>query len=79
MFKFFLLIFISLNLFSDMVYDAYVEANKGNYQKAAKIYQKSCDTNDTRGCFNLALMYDSAQGVKKDTNKSRGLYKKSDI
>ena len=40
--------------------------NKGDYQKAAQLYQKACDSGDAGGCSNLGILYANGQGVKQD-------------
>ncbi|MFC2750707.1 MAG: hypothetical protein ACFN38_06265 [Campylobacter sp.] len=43
-----------------------VEAyNQGDYQKAAQLYQKACDTGEAGGCNNLGVLYRNGQGVKQ--------------
>ena len=49
---------------------------KGDYQKAAELYQKACDSGEARGCSNLGVLYDEGQGVKQDYQKAAQLYQK---
>ena len=51
--------------------------DKRDYQKAAKLYQKACDSGDVRGCTMLATLYEEGQGVKKDYQKASKLYQKA--
>jgi len=37
---------------------------KRDYFKAVELYQRACDSGETRGCYNLGLMYTNGEGVK---------------
>ena len=50
---------------------------KGDYQKAAQLYQKACDSGNARGCSNLGVLYENGQGVKQDYQKAAQLYQKA--
>ncbi|WP_103569977.1 tetratricopeptide repeat protein [Campylobacter concisus] len=50
---------------------------KGDYQKAAQLYQKACDGGDAGGCYNLGVLYDNGQGVNRDYQKAAQLYQKA--
>ena len=43
--------------------------NKGNYQDASKLWQKKCNSGDSKSCNNLGVLYENAQGVKKIIKK----------
>ena len=34
---------------------------KGDYQKAAQLYQKACDSGNAEGCYNLGVSYENGQ------------------
>ena len=51
--------------------------DKGDYQKAAELYQKACDSGETMGCFTLGFLYLNGQGVKQDYQKATELYQKA--
>jgi len=40
--------------------------DKGDYQKAAELYQKACDGKVAFGCSDLGVLYADGQGVKQD-------------
>ena len=50
---------------------------KGDYQKAAQLYQKACDSGEAGGCFSLGFLYQNGQGVKQDYQKAAQLYQKA--
>ena len=50
---------------------------KGDYQKAAQLYQKACDGGDAGGCYNLGVLYHNGQGVNQDYQKAAQLYQKA--
>ena len=50
---------------------------KGDYQKAAQLYQKACDGGDAGGCYNLGVLYADGQGVNQDYQKAAQLYQKT--
>ena len=47
--------------------------NKGDYQKAAQLYQKACDSGVAEGCSNLGDLYADGQGVNQDYQKAAQL------
>ena len=51
--------------------------SKGDYQKAAQLYQKACDTGEAGGCSNLGVLYADGQGVKQDYQEAAQLYQKA--
>lgn len=51
--------------------------DKGEFDKAAKQWQKACDDNVARACHNLGFLYEDAQGVKQDYHKAADLYRKA--
>ena len=59
--------------------DLYYEGKgvKQNYQKAAQLYQKSCDGWDSEGCYNLGVLYENGYGVKKDNAIAKKYYGKA--
>ena len=50
---------------------------KGDYQKAAQLYQKACDGGGAKGCSNLGVLYADGQGVRQDYQKATQLYQKA--
>ena len=50
---------------------------KGDYQKAAQLYQKTCDSGIAEGCYNLGVLYADGQGVNQDYQKAAQLYQKA--
>lgn len=64
--------------FSKDLFEFGLEAyNKGEFDKAAKQWQKACDDNVARACHNLGFLYEDARGVKQDYHKAAELYKRS--
>ncbi|MDY0115991.1 MAG: hypothetical protein RBR59_00265 [Sulfurimonadaceae bacterium] len=49
-----------------------------DYAKAKNLFEVTChQNNNPQACAILAVMYVNGQGVKKDINKAKELYKKS--
>ena len=54
-----LVVLFSIGFSKDITTELGKEAyNKGDYQKAAQLYQKACDSGEAKGCFNLGGLYD---------------------
>ena len=51
--------------------------DKGDYQKATKLWQKACDSGEAVGCSNLGFLYENGQGVKQNYQKAAQLYQKA--
>ena len=51
--------------------------NKGDYQKAAQLYQKACDGGGAEGCYNLGVCYEDGQGVKQNFSTAKQYYGKA--
>ena len=63
----------SKNLF-ELGQEAY---GKGDYQKAAKLWQKDCDDGNTLGCVFLGALYAEGKGVRQDYQKAAQLWQKA--
>lgn len=51
---------------------------KSDYAKAKVLFETAChNENNAQACAVLAVMYVNAQGVPKDNNKAKELYKKA--
>ncbi len=51
--------------------------DKGDYQKAAELYQKACDGGEAFGCGKLGISYAKGQGVRQNYQKAAELYQKA--
>ena len=51
--------------------------DKGDYQKAAQLYQKACDGGNAMGCSNLGGLYADGQGVRQNYQKATELWQKA--
>ena len=51
--------------------------DKGDYQKAAQLYQKACDSGEAKGCFYLGFLYVDGQDVKQNYQKAAELLQKA--
>jgi TPR repeat protein len=49
--------------------------NVSNYQAAAKMYQIAASLGSAQAKFNLALLHEKGQGIKKDPKEARLLYR----
>ncbi|EAH6868784.1 sel1 repeat family protein [Campylobacter lari] len=48
-----------------------------NYPKAAEFYKRSCELNDDNGCFGLAILYETGEGVKMSGLMAEKFYSKA--
>ena len=56
--------------FCEDLFELGLEAyDKGEFDKAAKQWQKACEDNVARACHNLGVLYEDAKGLKQDTAK----------
>ena len=61
-------------------YDAGAKAeDAGDYQKAARYYEKACDANHAAACNDLGFLYGEGQGVSQDYKRAAALYKRRAI
>ncbi|WP_314991161.1 tetratricopeptide repeat protein [uncultured Campylobacter sp.] len=51
--------------------------DKGDYQKAAELYQKACDSGEAFGCTSLGFLYENGQGVKQNFSTAKQYYGKA--
>ena len=72
-----LVVLFSIGFSKDLIESGSEAYNKGDYQKAAELYQKACDGESARGCYNLGILYEDGQGVKQNYQKAAQLYKKA--
>ncbi|WP_291951219.1 tetratricopeptide repeat protein, partial [Campylobacter sp.] len=42
---------------------------KDNF-KAVEYFEKACELDNGRGCYNIGIMYENGKGVKKDIPKA---------
>ena len=62
--------------FCEDLFELGLEAyNKGEFDKAAKQWQRGCNGGDIDSCTNLGTLYENGQGVAQDYNKAAALYK----
>ena len=62
---------------AEILNSGYHAYKKGNYSKARRIFQKLCNGGSAEGCFNIGLIYDKGQGVKKSYLKAKKFYSKA--
>ena len=72
-----LVVLFSIGFSKDLIESGNEAYNKGDYQKAAELYQKACDGGDAGGCLNLGVLYKIGQGVKQDYQKAAQLSQKA--
>lgn len=71
---FFFIILLPLTLLSDDFEIAVEEYKQGEFEKALFLFEKSCDSGNRQGCFNLAVMYKHGQGIVPNRQKSEALF-----
>ncbi|WP_103619470.1 tetratricopeptide repeat protein [Campylobacter concisus] len=75
-------IFLSILLltigFSQDLFELGREAyKKGDYKKAAELYEIACNSGDTSGCLAAGILHENGQGVKQDYHRAFKLYEKA--
>ncbi|MCX6075550.1 MAG: tetratricopeptide repeat protein [Campylobacterales bacterium] len=70
-------LFLSANLFADLLADAAAQYKNGNEIKACELYSKACDDGNANGCRRLGTLYSNGEGVRKDKKKASELYGKA--
>ena len=50
---------------------------KGDYQKAAQLYQKACDGGIAEGCFGLGVLYENGKGIRQNFSTAKQYYSKA--
>ena len=61
--------------FSKDLFELGLEAyNKGEFDEAAKQWQRGCNDGNIDSCTNLGTLYENGQGVAQDYNKAAALY-----
>ncbi|ELF2320375.1 sel1 repeat family protein [Campylobacter sp. IFREMER_LSEM_CL292] len=48
-----------------------------NYPKAVEFYKRACDLNEGSGCFGLAILYETGEGVKMNGLMAEKFYSKA--
>lgn len=48
-----------------------------DFKSAFEFFEKSCNEGSGKGCFNLAIMYDKGEGVKKSKSKAIHYFQKA--
>ena len=68
---------LSAVLLANDVDDATKAYDKRDYQKAAKLFQKTCDGGDAKGCYNLGVLYENGQGLRQDKSYAKEYFGKA--
>ena len=50
--------------------------DKGDYQKAAQLYQKACDSGEIGGCLGLGALYENGQCIRQNFSIAKQYYGK---
>ncbi|WP_035142589.1 tetratricopeptide repeat protein, partial [Campylobacter concisus] len=72
-----LVVLFSIGFSKDLTELGYEAYDKGDYQKAAQLYQKACDGGEAEGCLGLGVLYKDGQGVKQNYQKAAQLSQKA--
>ena len=72
-----LVVLFSIGFSEDLIESGNEAYDKGDYQKAAQLYQKACDSGAAFGCSNLGLLYKNGQGVRQDFSTAKQYYGKA--
>ena len=64
--------------FSEDLTELGVEAyDRGDYQKAAQLWQKACDGGYAEGCGSLGFLYEYGKGVRQNFSTAKQYYGKA--
>nr|WP_314239031.1 hypothetical protein [uncultured Campylobacter sp.] len=72
-----LVILLSVGFSKNLIESGKEAYSKGDYQKAARLYQKACDEGWALGCSNLGVLYADGQGVKQNFPTAKQYYGKA--
>ena len=72
-----LVVLFSVGFSKNLIESGKEAYSKGDYQKAAQLYQKACDTGEAGGCSNLGVLYADGQGVKQNFPTAKQYYGKA--
>ena len=72
-----LVVLFSIGFSEDLIESGNEAYDKGDYQKAAQLYQKACDSGEAGGCFGLGLLYQNGQGVRQNFSTAKQYYGKA--
>ena len=72
-----LVVLFSIGFSEDLIESGNEAYDKGDYQKAAQLYQKACDSGEAFGCTSLGFLYENGQGVRQNYQKAAELYQKA--
>ena len=72
-----LVVLFSVGFSEDLLKFAKDAYSQGDYQKAAKLWQKACDGGEALGCASLGALYAIGQGVRQDFSTAKQHYGKA--
>ncbi|OUT09261.1 tetratricopeptide repeat protein [Campylobacter concisus] len=72
-----LVVLFSIGFSKDLTESGKEAYDKGDYQKAAQLYQKACDSGQAVGCSNLGVSYQNGQGVKQNFSTAKQYFGKA--
>ena len=72
-----LVVLFSVGFSEDLTKLAAEAYNQGDYQKAAQLYQKACDSGYALGCSGIGALYAEGKGVRQDYQKAAHFYQKA--
>ena len=72
-----LVVLFSIGFSKDLTELGYEAYNKGDYQKAAELWQKACDSGEAWGCAILGVFYQDGKGVKQNFSTAKQYYGKA--
>ncbi|WP_298947390.1 sel1 repeat family protein [uncultured Campylobacter sp.] len=71
-----LLLFVLNFALANLTSEGQTTYDAGDEQRAAQIWQKACETGETRGCARLGFLYQSGKGLEQDDAKASKFYQK---
>lgn len=72
-----ILLWMITMLNANLVEQGYKEEEQSNYKKAFTLYKEACTKQDSVGCNNLGVLYETGKGTKKNLEKAFQHYQKS--
>ena len=72
-----LVVLFSIGFSKDLIELGSEAYDKGDYQKAAELWQKACDGGSAVGYFNLGVLYGNGQGIRQNFSTAKQYFGKA--
>ena len=72
-----LVVLFSIGFSKDLIESGKEAYDKGDYQKAAELLQKACDSGEASGCWALGYLYKNGEGIKQNFSTAKQYFGKA--